>query len=245
MRVVVTRPGAEAAEWVDALRARGFDAVSLPLIDIERVADTAPLRDAWAQIETFRAVMFVSANAVRGFFAARPADAAFATRAWATGEGTRTSLQAAGVAASAIDSPAPDAAQFDSEALWQEVAGQCGAGDRVLLVRGGEGRDWLQQQLVQEGVHTETVAAYARVRPAWSAAQMQLAAASASASWIFSSSQAITNLRETMPRQAWRDARAIATHPRIAEAARAAGFGVVCESRPAIAAVVAALESGG
>jgi uroporphyrinogen-III synthase len=245
MRVVVTRPGAEAVEWVDALRAHGFDAVSLPLIDIAPVADAAPLRDAWARLESFRAVMFVSANAVRGFFGARPADVAFAARAWATGEGTRTALLAAGVAASAIDSPAPDSAQFDSEALWQVVAGRCRAGDRVLLVRGGEGRDWLLQQLANERVAAETVASYTRVRPAWSTSEFQLAAQSARAAWIFSSSQAITNLREMMPRQEWRDARAIATHRRIAEAARAAGFGVVCESRPAIAEVVAALESGG
>ncbi|MGE3348297.1 MAG: uroporphyrinogen-III synthase, partial [Ramlibacter sp.] len=38
-------------------------------------------------------------------------------------------------------------------------------------------------------------------------------------------------------------ARAVATHPRIAQAAREAGFGVVCESRPALADVVASIES--
>ena len=43
----------------------------------------------------------------------------------------------------------------------------------------------------------------------------------------------------------WDRARAIATHPRIAHAARRAGFGVVCESRPSVEAVVAALESFG
>jgi uroporphyrinogen-III synthase len=35
----------------------------------------------------------------------------------------------------------------------------------------------------------------------------------------------------------------VATHPRIAQAARDAGFGVVCESRPTEEAIVAALES--
>jgi uroporphyrinogen-III synthase len=51
MRVIVTRPAAEAAEWVEGLRARGFDAAALPLIDI-RAADAAPLRDAWSRIAT-------------------------------------------------------------------------------------------------------------------------------------------------------------------------------------------------
>jgi hypothetical protein len=35
-----------------------------------------------------------------------------------------------------IDGPSPDAAQFESEALWQNVHGQVRAGDRVLIVRG-------------------------------------------------------------------------------------------------------------
>ena len=90
MRVVVTRPAHEAAEWVARLREAGFDAVALPLIAIEPVADDAPLRNAWHRIAAFDAVMFVSGNAVRGFFAARPPGARFAPRAWAPGPGTAT-----------------------------------------------------------------------------------------------------------------------------------------------------------
>jgi uroporphyrinogen-III synthase len=41
----------------------------------------------------------------------------------------------------------------------------------------------------------------------------------------------------------WRQARAIATHPRIAQAARAAGWGVVVESRPALDDIVMCLRS--
>jgi uroporphyrinogen-III synthase len=61
--------------------------------------------------------------------------------------------------------------------------------------------------------------------------------------WLFSSSQAIANLLTLEPRADWSGARAVATHPRIAESARSAGFGVVCESRPGLDAVIAALES--
>ena len=61
--------------------------------------------------------------------------------------------------------------------------------------------------------------------------------------WLFSSSQAVAHLTELLPAQDWRSARAVATHPRIAQAARSAGFGVVCESRPSLDAVAAALES--
>jgi uroporphyrinogen-III synthase len=149
------------------------------------------------------------------------------------------------VSAENIDSPAADAPQFDSEALWSVVQGQCRAADRVLLVRGGEGRDWLEQQLVQRGVAVQTVIAYRRVVPAWSGEQRSLAAGAARDTWLFSSSQAITHLRALLPRADWGDARAVATHPRIAQSARDAGFRVVCESRPAMNDVIAALESLG
>ena len=253
MRVIVTRPAAEAAQWLAALSSRGFEAIALPLIEIRAAGDQAPLADAWSQMASasYSAVMFVSANAVRGFFAARPAAVAFTPRAWATGAGTRDALLAAGVAA--IDSPPADAAQFDSEALWQVVGAQCVRGDRVLIVRGGDagegiaGRDWLAQQLVAQGVQVDQVLAYVRACPSLTQPQIELASAAANdgAVWLFSSSQAIANLRVCLPHRQWRDARAIATHPRIAHAARDAGFGVVCVSRPTVDAVTAALESLG
>lgn len=251
MRVIVTRPAAEAAEWVEALRARGFDAVALALIDIRTAADTAPLQGAWSRIASFRAVMFVSANAVRGFFSVRPAASEFTPRAWATGAGTRAALAQQGV--DAIDSPPADAPQFDSEALWKVVQHQCGPGDRVLIVRGGDagagitGRDWLADQLAAAGVHVEQVLAYERAVPKWSAAQEQVAAQSAQdgSVWLFSSSQAIAHLRQCARGVDWSSARAVATHPRIAQAARDAGFGVVSVSRPPLDAVVRALESAG
>lgn len=252
MRVIVTRPEAEAAEWVAALQAAGFDAVALPLIDIRPVADAAPLHEAWRRIAEYRAAMFVSANAVRAMFAARHWGARLGVRAWATGAGTRNALLAAGVDAVLIDSPAPDAPQFDSEALWDVVQSQVRAGDRVLIVRGGEGglvapvgRDWLETQLTARGAAVDTVVAYLRAAPRFSAEQ--LAAASRAANdgcvWLFSSSQAIAHLRAAIPRETWARARAIATHPRIAQAARDVGFAVVRVSRPGLAEVIAALES--
>lgn len=251
MRVIVTRPAAEAAEWAEALRARGFDAVPLPLIDIRLAGDAARLRDAWSDIGRYRAVMFVSANAVRGFFVARPEGAIFSPRAWATGAGTRAALAHEGVAQ--VDSPPADSKQFDSEALWEVVRVQSGRGDRVLIVRGGDadagiaGRDWLADQLTANGVRVDQVLAYERACPAWTSEQTQVAARAAvdGSAWLFSSSQAIGNLRRCAPELQWSNARAIATHPRIAQAARDAGFGVVCVSRPPVEAVVAALESLG
>jgi len=67
-RLIVTRPAREAARWVDQLQQRGIPALALPLIDIVPEPDNAALLAARAQCGDYAAVMFVSAQAVRGFF---------------------------------------------------------------------------------------------------------------------------------------------------------------------------------
>jgi uroporphyrinogen-III synthase len=68
-------------------------------------------------------------------------------------------------------------------------------------------------------------------------------AASDGTLWLLSSSQALDNLRAALPGQAWNQAHALATHPRIAQTARALGFASVHECRPALADVAASIES--
>ena len=245
MRVIVTRPLRDAQRWSQTLAEQGLDAVVLPLIDI------APVEDARAvqRLADYRAVMFVSGNAVNHFL--HGTNLPFATRAWAPGPGTRDALLDAGVDVSLIDAPDADAAQFDSESLWQKVSAQVRPGDRVLVVRGRDpqgrsaGRDWLALQIEAAGARVEFVAVYERRAPRFDAAQLALAqqAASDGSVWLFSSSEAVVNLRALLPAQPWQQARAVATHPRIAQAARDAGFAVVCESRPALEDVVASIES--
>jgi uroporphyrinogen-III synthase len=254
MRILVTRPENEARHWVEALRARGFDAQPLPLIEIAKVTAGDALVAAWQHLDQYRAAMFVSGNAVRHFFERRPDGARWPeqTRAWAPGPGTRDALLAAGVDKDLVDAPPPHAAQFDSETLWQHVSSQVVAGDRVMIVRGADaqgtssGRDWLAEQLAAGGAQVVVLVAYRRQSPKLSEDQLARARQSLEPNgsvWLFSSSQAIAHLRALLPEQDWKAARAVATHPRIAQAARMAGFGVVCESRPSLDAVAAALES--
>jgi uroporphyrinogen-III synthase len=248
-RVIVTRPAAQAEPWVRRLAACGIDAVALPLIEIVPAVDTAPIAAAWRTLAARRLVVFVSANAVLQFFAARPAGAPWpaSVLAAAPGPGTAAALREQGVDPAGIVEPAADSAQLDSEALWQRLAPRDWRDAQVLVVRGDGGREWLADRLIESGAAVDHVAAYRRQPPQPTPemrARLEAAFADPAAHlWLFSSAEAIHNL-QTIAGTAWnRQARAIATHPRIAARARQAGFASVSEVSPALDAVVRCIQS--
>lgn len=249
--LVVTRPAREAQLWVDTLRQAGHDAQALPLIDIAGAPDAAALARDRAHIRDFDALMFVSAQAVDRFWAEPgPVPADGVPRCWAPGPGTARALLGAGVPAACVDQPSADAGQFDSEALWAVVAPQVQAGHRLLLVHGvsadgHSGRDWLAQQCENAGGQVRRCAAYRRQAPHWGKAEQACVqqALAQYAWWLFSSSEALLHLQQLCPGQNWASARALVTHPRIAERARALGFGLVQATRPALPDVLCTLES--
>lgn len=242
-RVIVTRPEREAQAWAAALQARGVTCETLPLIEIAALPVPSALAGAWAAVSSHLAVMFVSANAVRYFMAARPAGQPMPScRAWSTGPGTRAALLAAGWPEALIDSPDESVAQFDSEALWSLVAQRVQAlvGDSqlqlsVLIVRGADGqgqlagRDWLARQLEISGLAVLQAVAYVRQAPRLSAAQIQRVrqAFSDGSWWLFSSSEAAQHLLQACPELPLAQARALATHPRIAQRLQQLGWGRV------------------
>jgi len=270
-RLIVTRPAPEAATWVSVLQAAGWPAQALALIEIGEPQSPAALaalthwRQHWS---TMDALMFVSAAAVRHFFAAEShtPEQPLATRFWAPGPGTARvlaqALQRLGLDASRIDAPALDAAQFDSESLWPVVQPGLRPGQQLLIVRGlsegaadpvptdpqlpGHGRDWLIEQCQAAGVQVQACVAYQRRAPKLDAAtlhQLHLGQAPGSV-WLFSSSEALEHLQACAPGADWSHASALATHPRIQQRARESGFGTVLPTRPALADVLRALESG-
>ena len=152
MRVIVTRPETDAQAWLDAIQKAGHEALYLPLIEIGPAPDAQAVDLAWQQWQRWQAVMFVSAQAVRMFFAQNPkggpldtkdssngvSDYAAGPRYWATGPGTRQALIDAGVEGGDIDAPHAESAQFDSEALWHVVHPSLKKQSPVLIVRGNE-----------------------------------------------------------------------------------------------------------
>jgi uroporphyrinogen-III synthase len=247
MRVLVTRPAAQAGEWVRLLRDAGLEAEALPLIDIAPAADPAALAAAWRGLHDVALVVFVSPNAATCFFEGRPAGAEWPGAVIAASPGPGTTRVLRGLGVQAVVEPAADAPQFDSETLWVQLARRDWQGRTVLIVRGASGRDWLAERLRERGAVLHFVAAYERTAPALSAPQRQrLADALAMPSqhlWLFSSSEAIANLQALAPDAVWSGALALATHPRIAQTARELGIGRVLEARPSAEAVVACIQS--
>jgi uroporphyrinogen-III synthase len=233
------------------------------LIDIAFPDDVSGLQRAWQELSAKTAVMFVSANAVQGFFAPNPQPQTepHTTRrwpahvqAWATGPGTTRALQAAGVPETCLRAPSESAGTFDSEALWANIGPSVASRQQVLIVRGtdaatdtahGEGRHWLADQLLAAGAGVEFLVSYQRRLPQWSETQrLQVAQwANDGALWLFSSSEALRNLQLLLPQQSWRAARALTTHERIAQTATRIGMGTVRICRPTLQDVLASIKS--
>jgi len=250
--LIVTRPAAQASIWVQELRELGCEARALPLIGIAQAPDAEGVSRSWHELHRFSVVMFVSANAVSGFFGCQPAGLPWpaAVLAASTGPGTSAALRAAGLSDAQIVEPGAASPQFDSEALWLQLQGRFDNwGERsVLVVRGEQGRDWLGDTLRQLGAHVDYVAAYQRQAPQPDAAGLSLLAAALlhpeQHVWLFSSSQAVGHLQQLAPQAGWRHSQAWVTHPRIGQVARRAGFGSVLELRPGVMAAAQQLRSG-
>jgi len=251
------------AGWLEALRAEGVDAQPLPLIGIAALPDTQPVRALWSALAAVDAMVFVSANAVAQFFAQRPRDARWpeALLAAAPGRGTAQALRAAGVPASLVVEPAADAASLDSESLWAELGPRRDwRGARVLILRGsdvadgnvpaGRGREWLARRLGEAGASVSLQAVYRRGPVVLDATQQALLASAlaepARHAWLFSSGEAIERLHVMAQELGLsidaRTARALVTHPRIAERAQALGWGRVSLVAPEPGAIAGTLR---
>ncbi len=253
--LLVTRPREQALEWVQRLRESGVPAQAMPLLGILPAPEPAALTTVRRSVDAghYSAVMFVSPNAVAGFFgsgapssavhssAASASPTTWPANTWAAapGPGTAAVLRQHGVPQSSIVQPPADAPQFDSESLWPQLEPLSWSGRRVLVVRGEGGRDWLIDRWTQAGAVVDTVAAYRAGPPEPTAAEwqhlQQAVQEPASHVWLLSSSQSLGHwprlLERLGPGPASADwptfagrALCLATHPRILAAAQDLGL---------------------
>ena len=152
--VLVTRPRAQAADLVAAIQKNGGSPIEFPVIEIVPRAESEIARDAAALGEVDIAV-FVSRNAVaHGLSHVTTALTA------ATGPSTAAAIEAAG---RVVDiSPKRG---YDSESLLTAPALQDVSGKKVIVVRGGDGRELLADTLRLRGASVSYLSVYERIRP--------------------------------------------------------------------------------
>jgi uroporphyrinogen-III synthase len=162
--VLVTRPELQAAPLCRLLEDRGAQSLRFPVIRIEPTADDARSAGRGAALGKFDIAIFVSANAVRfgaTLLAGRDVDIA------AVGPATARALASSGRNVTIQPSQG-----FDSANLLLHSAFAHPAGKRILLVKGCNGRELLEQTLTQRGAHVMVAEVYRRERITPSAAQL-------------------------------------------------------------------------
>jgi uroporphyrinogen-III synthase len=155
--VLVTRPEQQAMPLCRLLENQGASTLRLPAIEIKAMAEgrreTAVRLGA---LEDFDVIIFTSSNAVR--FGAALLDQKRDLTLAAMGPATARALNQAGYRV-AVQPPQA----FDSESLLRHPMLERPAGRRILIVKGADGRAFLQQELAQRGAQVMTADVYQRV----------------------------------------------------------------------------------
>ena len=217
--IVITRPAGTASAFARQVRARGGVPLLLPGLALRagEEAARAPLREALRKDDL---LLFTSPAAVR--FAAALAPLRTRATVLAVGQGTAAALRRHGLGAQV------PARQQDSEGLLDLPALHGVQGHGVALVGAPGGRGLLQQRLREGGARLREVWVYRRTAPRLDRRHVEaIGRLRPGARVLLSSAQALANLHEGLPPDAWtRLCRAVAvvSSERLEAAARAAGF---------------------
>ena len=171
-RIVVTRPRAQAADFIDRLAAAGADVVACPSIEIVPPPSWAPLDEAIGRIGEFDWLVFTSTNGVDIFFErlhalGRDVRSLHRARLAAVGPQTARALERRGLLVDVM----PD--EFRAEGVAEAMRRTGIAGARVLLPRAAGAREILPVMLREAGARVEEVASYDTARPRSGSAEVR------------------------------------------------------------------------
>lgn len=234
LRVLVTRPAHQAGPLLHMLEAAGAIAHSLPLLAIappqDPVAASAALRshgnaDRW---------IFTSANAVEGAKALHAEG--WPSRLLALGQGSARALARHGHAATA-----PEGGRSEDLLQWPEL--RTVQGQRILIVTGEGGRRLLGDSLTARGATVSHACCYRRERVAQAPAAVAQALADSEV-LLLTSGEALEALLALAPVGKLAALALLLPSPRVAAAARSAGFGgpILLPAAVSDAALVSRLE---
>jgi uroporphyrinogen-III synthase len=155
--VLVTRPEQQAMPLCRLLEIQGASTLRLPAIEIKAVGNRRETAAQLGSLEDFDLIIFTSANAVR--FGASLLDQKRELTLAAMGPATARALNQAGYRVGVY--PPPGAS--GSETLLQHPKLEHPAGRRILIIKGCDGRPFLEQELAQRGAQVVAADVYQRV----------------------------------------------------------------------------------
>jgi uroporphyrinogen-III synthase len=164
--VLVTRPRQQAAGLCRLLEAQGARVERFAAIEIEPIDGGREWAARGGGVDRFGLIIFTSANAVR--YGAALLEQRRDLPLAAIGPATARALNQAGyrVSVQSIEGA-------DSESLLRHPKLNAVAGERVLLVKGRQGRELLEQELVRRGADLHVAEVYRRECPRPGEAEMR------------------------------------------------------------------------
>lgn len=153
--VLVTRPRHQAAVLCRLLEAQGASVERFAAIEIEPIDERRDWAARLGALEKFGLIIFSSANAVR--YGAALLEQRRDLPLAAIGPATARALNQAGYRVSVQSSEGAD-----SESLLRHPKLNAVAGERVLLIKGTQGRELLEQELARRGAEISVAEVYRR-----------------------------------------------------------------------------------
>lgn len=242
--LVVTRPRAQAAGFIDALTDLGADVLPCATIEIVPPASWAPLDAAIDRLESYDWLVLTSVNGVAMFFnrlreRRRDVRALHRARVAAVGSETAAAIAARGLQVDVV----PEEFRAEAVAAAMRAAGLGGV--RVLLPRAAVAREILPILLREAGAHVDEVPAYETVAPRADLDELRDRLARRAVDLVtFTSSSTVRNFVALLGADAaalLAGVRAACIGPITADTARAAGLEVVVQ--PATYTIAALTEA--
>jgi uroporphyrinogen-III synthase len=228
--ILVTRPAGQADTLVAGIEQLGGHATHIPFLAISPIGDETDLQKIAAQLEQYRACVFISANAVETAWPVLTRHQPWpdVLPAAVVGPGTARVLRDLGV--NHVLQPAE---RFDSEGMLALPCFSAAAshGAAFALIRGEGGRDLIASTLRDRGARVDEASVYQRsLDPQAVDAISQLIVQNKPSAMIVTSSESLALLIRAASHslvEALCKIHVIAPHGRIAQVARALGFNQV------------------
>lgn len=226
--LLVTRPLSQGQALCAQLRAHGFAVHHVPVMEVESLQDAASIarsESCFTGLEKYHGIIVVSLNAAEHallWFARYPLSST--QTVFSVGKTTADFLQQSSAVA-ALSPVIYPRQQMDSEGLLAlpELAKELVEGKHFLLLRGQGGRELIAQVLTARGATVDSCELYSRYVPRQNATALQ-ACLPAIDGLVINSAESLENFLSLAGAIDTTGKVLVVPGPRVAEAARLAGF---------------------